>query len=174
MNDDPGITPEIRAATKKIRRDVQGHCFSFGPPRTGMSACADVPVFSEFPVESGLACSHHQYSVYWLFQAGRNLCIETELHGFTSVDDAGFTAQQYAPTLHWSGDLLLITMSPQHVPMVVQPGQYAVSRLADADRLHLYSHVRMAMPLPALHHRMSGQSFTFIRGFCGPAGEFHA
>lgn len=173
MYDYPGITPETRAATRKIRRDVQGHSFSFGPARTGMNASASGQPFGVFPVESGPATSRHPYSVYWLFQAGRNLCIETELQGFTSVDDAGFTAQQYSPALFWSGDHLMLHLSQAHVPMVIQPGQYAVARQADADRLHLYQHVRMAMPLPALCHRMSGQPFTFIRGFCGPAGEFH-
>jgi hypothetical protein len=134
----------------------------------------EAPAFGDFAIESGLASRRYSYSVYWLFQAGRSLCIETELHGFTSVNDAGFTAQQNTPSLRWSGERLLMDISPQHVPMVIQSGQYTVSRLADADRLHLYKHVRLTMPLPALHHRMADQSFTFIRAFCGPAGEFHA
>lgn len=153
MHDDTFITPETRAAVHKIKRDA--------------------PLFGVFPVESGLATSRSPYSVYWLFQAGRNLCIETELQGFTSVDDAGFTAQQYSPVLLWSGGSLMLHLSQSCVPMDIRSGQYAVSRLADADRLHLYQHVRMAMPLPALRHRMSNQPFTFIRGFCGPAGEFY-
>jgi hypothetical protein len=147
-----------------IRRATQGHKLCFGPPRTGMTHASATPA---------LTGSHYGYSVYWLFQAGRNLCIETELRGFTSVDDAGYTAQQYSPELFWSDNRLMLHLSQAHVPMVVQPGQYAVSRLADADRLHLYRHLRLTLLLPALHYRMRGQSFTFIRGFCGPTGEFY-
>lgn len=173
MYNDTNITSEIKQKCRKIRRDAQGHTFSYGPARAGMSIHPDVTAFGEFPVESGLATSRYQYSVYWLFQAGRNLCIETELHGFTSVDNAGFTAQQYSPELFWSDNRLMLHLSQAHVPMAVRSGQYAVSRLADADRLHLYHHLRLAMPLPALRHRMNDQPFTFIRGFCGPAGEFY-
>lgn len=153
MHDNTLITPENRAATQKIKREE--------------------PLLSAFPVEPGLATSRHSYSVYWLFQAGRNLCIETELQGFTSVDNAGVTAQQYSPALFWSGGSLMLHLSHAHVTMDIRPGQYAVSRLADANRLHLYRHLRLAMPLPALRHRMNDQPFTFIRGFCGPAGEFY-
>lgn len=151
-----------------------GHTLASGPTRTGMSIRPDMPAFGDFPVESGLATSRHQYAVYWLFHAGRNLCIETELGGFTSVDDAGFAAQRYTPRLFWSGDRLMLDISPRHVLFAIQPGQYAVSHRTDADRLHLYRHVRMNMPLPALRHRTGDLPFTFIRGFCGPAGALYA
>lgn len=135
-----------------------------GPTRAGMSA----PFFSKGNAPVGC-----QYAVYWLFDAGRNLCIETELGGFDAIEDAGFAARQYSPQLFWSADRLMLDISPRHTPLAIQPGQYAVSHCVDADRLHLYRHVRLAMPLPALHHRMGNQPFTFIRGFCGPAGELN-
>jgi hypothetical protein len=142
-----------------------GHTISFGATRTGMSATS----FHACDIPPGC-----RYAVYWLFEAGRNLCIETELGGFTATDDAGFAAQRYTPQLFWSGDRLMLDISPRHVLFAIQSGLYAVSHRTDADRLHLYRHVRMNMPLPALRHRTGDLPFNFIRGFCGPEGALYA